>query len=70
VERTQQSIPVEYTGFVPDTFREGSGVTVRGRLQGDGTFVANEVVAKCPSKYEEAARARPVTGLSPMGVRQ
>jgi cytochrome c-type biogenesis protein CcmE len=59
VERNNHSMPVEYTGVVPDTFREGIGVTVRGRLASNGTFSANEVVAKCPSKYEmQAASAR------------
>lgn len=39
---------------VPDTFRDGMGisVTVQGRLGADGTFVANQVVPRCPSKYE------------------
>jgi len=50
------SIPVRYTGIVPDTFREGAGVTVRGRLARSGTFNAEEVIAKCPSKYEMEAR--------------
>lgn len=59
VERNNREMPVHYTGIVPDTFREGIGVTVRGRLGADGTFEAREVVAKCPSKYEmQAARAR------------
>lgn len=59
IERNRRTMPVRYTGIIPDTFREGIGVTVRGRLQASGTFIANEVVAKCPSKYEmQAARAR------------
>jgi cytochrome c-type biogenesis protein CcmE len=59
IERNNRSMPVHYTGVVPDTFREGIGVTVRGRLHADGSFVAQEVVAKCPSKYEmQAASAR------------
>lgn len=59
IDRNGRSMPVTYTGIVPDTFREGIGVTVRGRLGRDGVFAANEVVAKCPSKYEmQAARAR------------
>jgi cytochrome c-type biogenesis protein CcmE len=59
VERNHRSMPVDYTGMVPDTFREGIGVTVRGRLAQSGTFTATEVVAKCPSKYEmQAAQAR------------
>ncbi|RLB51807.1 MAG: cytochrome c maturation protein CcmE [Deltaproteobacteria bacterium] len=39
---------------VPDTFRDGMGisVTVQGRLQDDDSFLANQVVPRCPSKYE------------------
>lgn len=59
IERNQRSMPVHYVGIVPDTFREGIGVTVRGRLDAQGRFEAREVVAKCPSKYEmQAARSR------------
>ena len=59
IERNTRELPVHYSGIVPDTFREGIGVTVRGRLGADGTFEAREVVAKCPSKYEmQAARSR------------
>lgn len=55
VERNGRSMPVHYVGIVPDTFREGIGVTVRGRLLASGQFEAREVVAKCPSKYEMRA---------------
>lgn len=55
VERNGHSMPVHYVGIVPDTFREGIGVTVRGRLLPSGEFDAREVVAKCPSKYEMRA---------------
>jgi cytochrome c-type biogenesis protein CcmE len=59
VERNNQSLPVHYAGIIPDTFRDGIGVTVRGRLDAHGSFEAREVVAKCPSKYEmQAARDR------------
>jgi cytochrome c-type biogenesis protein CcmE len=59
IERNQRSMPVHFSGIVPDTFREGIGVTVRGRLAQNGRFAADEVVAKCPSRYEmQAAAAR------------
>jgi cytochrome c-type biogenesis protein CcmE len=62
VERNGRSMPVHYVGIVPDTFREGIGVTVRGRLLASGDFEAREVVAKCPSKYEmRAAQQRGLT---------
>ena len=56
VSRRGTTLPVRYEGIVPDTFREGAGVTVRGRLQPNGSFHAEEVIAKCPSKYEMQAR--------------
>lgn len=44
---------------VPDTFREGMGITVvvQGRLGDDGTFHASEVIPRCPSRYEMDQRA-------------
>jgi cytochrome c-type biogenesis protein CcmE len=49
------TVPVVYTGTVPDLFRSGRDIVVDGRLQGD-TFVAvpNTLVTKCPSKYTPA----------------
>jgi cytochrome c-type biogenesis protein CcmE len=46
------SVPVSYTGAVPDPFREGREVIVSGELK-DGTFVAerDSLVTKCPSKF-------------------
>jgi cytochrome c-type biogenesis protein CcmE len=44
---------------VPDTFREGMGITVvvEGRLASDGTFHASQVIPRCPSRYEMDQRA-------------
>jgi cytochrome c-type biogenesis protein CcmE len=46
--------------IVPDTFKDGVGlkVTVQGKLTNDGYFLANQVIAKCPSKYEMNERAK------------
>jgi cytochrome c-type biogenesis protein CcmE len=44
------SVPVSYTGLLPDLFREGQGIIAHGRLQGS-TFVADEVLAKHDEKY-------------------
>jgi cytochrome c-type biogenesis protein CcmE len=43
-------VPVSYTGVLPDLFREGQGVVANGRLT-NGTFVAEEVLAKHDEKY-------------------
>lgn len=44
-------IPVRYTGVLPDLFREGQGVVAHGRMNGSGTFVADEVLAKHDENY-------------------
>ena len=46
------SVPVVYSGVVPDPFREGREVIVEGELR-QGTFVAerDSLVTKCPSKF-------------------
>src|SRR5215469_14941324 len=44
-------VPVSYTGVLPDLFREGTGVVANGQLRSDGTFVADEVLAKHDEKY-------------------
>jgi len=48
------SVPVRYTGAIPDPFREGREVIVKGTMR-DGLFVAEEdsLVTKCPSKFEK-----------------
>ncbi len=43
--------PASYTGVLPDLFREGQGVVADGSLTADGTFVANEVLAKHDENY-------------------
>ena len=45
------SLPVRYTGVLPDLFSEGQGVVVRGRLESGGGFLAEEVLAKHDENY-------------------
>ena len=45
------SVNVNYTGVLPDLFREGQGVVVRGQMGGEGQFVAEEVLAKHDENY-------------------
>jgi len=45
------SMPVEYTGTLPDIFQPGITVVVEGRLAGDGVFHARTLLAKCPSRF-------------------
>lgn len=44
-------IPVRFRGIVPDLFKEGSGVVAEGRIGPDGTFVADNLLAKHDEKY-------------------
>ena len=59
VTDTAQTIPVIYTGILPDLFREGKGVVAQGRIGSDGVFQAKEVLAKHDENYmpPEAAHA-------------
>jgi cytochrome c-type biogenesis protein CcmE len=59
VTDTAKSIPVTYTGILPDLFKEGKGVVAEGRLGGDGLFTATQVLAKHDENYmpPEAASA-------------
>jgi len=59
VTDTARSIPVVYTGLLPDLFKEGKGVVTQGKLGPDGVFRASEVLAKHDENYmpPEAAHA-------------
>ena len=59
VTDTAQTIPVSYTGILPDLFKEGKGVVAQGRIGTDGVFKASEVLAKHDENYmpPEAAHA-------------
>lgn len=54
-----KSVPVAYKGLLPDLFKEGKGVVVSGKLEGEGQFRATEVLAKHDENYmpPEAAHA-------------
>lgn len=45
------SVEVRYPGILPDLFREGQGVVTEGRLQPDGVFFADTVLAKHDENY-------------------
>jgi cytochrome c-type biogenesis protein CcmE len=46
-----KALPVTFTGVLPDLFREGQGVVAEGTLAADGTFQADNVLAKHDEKY-------------------
>ena len=45
------AVSVEYVGILPDLFREGQGVVTLGKLRPDGSFAAQEVLAKHDENY-------------------
>ena len=45
------SMPVEYSGALPDIFKPGITVVAAGRLGSDGVFHATTLLAKCPSRF-------------------
>ena len=45
------SMPVDYSGPLPDIFKPGIMVVVEGKLGGDGVFHARTLLAKCPSRF-------------------
>jgi cytochrome c-type biogenesis protein CcmE len=50
VTDTNATVPVRYTGILPDLFSEGQGMVALGQMEGD-TFVATEVLAKHDETY-------------------
>ncbi len=46
-----KQVTVEYSGILPDLFREGQGIVANGRLNAKGIFVAEEVLAKHDENY-------------------
>jgi len=51
VEDGSASVPVEFRGILPDLFKEQSGAVAEGRLRSDGTFVADNILAKHDERY-------------------
>lgn len=56
----QHDVRVRYSGVVPDLFRENQGVIAHGRLEPDGVFVADEILAKHDENYMAPEVARSI----------
>ncbi len=50
-DKDSAAVPVRYSGILPDLFIEGSGVVADGRLGPDGTFIADNLLAKHDENY-------------------
>jgi cytochrome c-type biogenesis protein CcmE len=62
-------VPVTYSGVLPDLFKEGAGVVTHGRLDAQGVFVADEVLAKHDENYMPPEVSRSLKkGESRMGT--
>jgi cytochrome c-type biogenesis protein CcmE len=46
-----KSLPVKYTGALPDNFRGDTDVVIEGQLDSSGVILADNILTKCPSKY-------------------
>ena len=52
----QRTLPARYEGVVPDLFfNPDSEIVLQGRYGTDGVFQANDIIVKCPSKFQEMA---------------
>jgi cytochrome c-type biogenesis protein CcmE len=62
---TARTIPVSYTGVLPDLFREGQGVVAEGKLDEAGRFLADTILAKHDENYmpPEVAKALKQQGV-------
>ncbi len=62
-----QTVPVSFSGILPDLFREGQGIVAMGSLDDQGTFGATEVLAKHDENYmpPEVAEALEKAGNMP-----
>lgn len=54
INREGSTIEVVYTGMKPDLLKDEAQAIVTGRLGEDGVFSADELLLKCPTRYEEA----------------
>ena len=72
-----KTIPVAFTGILPDLFKEGTGMVALGKMAG-GMFMATEVLAKHDENYmspevaemlEKGEKAKQATGAMPSQVK-
>ena len=54
MDPSRARIKIQYEGVMPDLLRHEAQAIVTGQLGEDGVFHANELLLKCPTKYEEA----------------
>ena len=70
VTDTAQTVPVQFSGILPDLFKEGKGVVAQGQLGADGVFAAREVLAKHDENYMPPEAAEALKNARPGGAQQ
>ena len=65
-----KTIPVTYTGLLPDLFKEGKGVVAQGKLGADGIFRADQVLAKHDENYMPPEAAAALKNAQKNGAQQ
>jgi len=53
-DETRNRLQVVYIGVKPDLLKDAAEAIISGRLGEDGIFYANELLLRCPTRYEEA----------------
>jgi cytochrome c-type biogenesis protein CcmE len=54
IDPSRQKLEIVYKGVKPDLLKNEAQAIITGTLNADGTFTADELLLKCPTKYEEA----------------
>lgn len=69
-EALGKTLTIAYTGVVPDTFKDDADVVVTGTLHPDGTFVAQDMIGKCPSRdgYNAATETKDLASTQRTGM--
>lgn len=70
VTDTIHEVTMQYTGILPDLFKEGQGVVATGQLNGQGVFVASEVLARHDENYMPPEVARALEAAHREGLRR
>lgn len=65
VSDNQAKVPVRFTGVTPDLFKEGSGVVAEGKFAADGSFVADNLLAKHDERYMPPEMAKKMPAPEP-----
>ena len=68
-----ETVPVRFTGIVPDLFKEDSGVVAEGSFRSDGSFLATNILAKHDERYmppQVAGEMHKTESLEPNGDQQ